>query len=137
MSGRGKYLCSISLPSVFSIFIITLISGRHRGHRNQQNAHQQPTLTSVARETAASFAPDSPVLAMFREAAVQLNNRQDRHERLVKLSRDITIESKRIIFLLHSAIRFVRISTQFSVETGLFIENILFDWCSNPSLSVR
>ncbi|XP_049874653.1 translin-associated protein X [Pectinophora gossypiella] len=75
--------------------------GRYRGHRNR---HSQPTLSSVARETATSLAADSPVLAMFRQAAIQLNERQDRHERLVKLSRDITIESKRIIFLLHSAV---------------------------------
>uniref|UniRef100_A0A0M3INL2 Translin-associated protein X n=1 Tax=Ascaris lumbricoides TaxID=6252 RepID=A0A0M3INL2_ASCLU len=30
-----------------------------------------------------------------------MDDRNDRHERLVKLSRDITIESKRIIFQLH------------------------------------
>ncbi|RVE46173.1 hypothetical protein evm_009177 [Chilo suppressalis] len=74
--------------------------GRYRGHRNRR----EPTLSSVARENALSLPADSPVLSMFKSAAVQLNKRQDRHERLVKLSRDITIESKRIIFLLHSAI---------------------------------
>ncbi|XP_026763257.2 translin-associated protein X [Galleria mellonella] len=79
------------------------MSGRGRFHRGNRNKNQQ-TLSSVARETAASLAPDSPVLAMFRSAAIKLNDRQDRHERLVKLSRDITMESKRIIFLLHSAI---------------------------------
>ncbi|CAB1338704.1 unnamed protein product [Coregonus sp. 'balchen'] len=30
-----------------------------------------------------------------------LDTKHDKHERLVKLSRDITIESKRTIFLLH------------------------------------
>ncbi|KAJ2944179.1 hypothetical protein O0L34_g18156 [Tuta absoluta] len=76
---------------------------RNRGHRGPRH-HNQPTLSSVARETAASLPADSPVLAMFKQAATILNERQDRHERLVKLSRDVTIESKRIIFLLHSAI---------------------------------
>ncbi|CAH2039883.1 unnamed protein product, partial [Iphiclides podalirius] len=74
--------------------------GRYRNNRH----HNQHTLSSVAREAAVSLPADSPVLAMFKAAALKLNARQDRHERLVKLSRDITIESKRIIFLLHSAI---------------------------------
>ncbi|XP_026325109.1 translin-associated protein X [Hyposmocoma kahamanoa] len=74
---------------------------KHRGGRRH---HPNVSLASVARDQALSLAPDSPVLAMFKQAAIQLNDRQDRHERLVKLSRDITIESKRIIFLLHSAI---------------------------------
>ncbi|XP_066157785.1 translin-associated protein X isoform X2 [Euwallacea fornicatus] len=40
---------------------------------------------------------------MFRVFSSELDDRHDRHERIVKLSRDITIESKRIIFLLHSS----------------------------------
>ncbi|XP_045766801.1 translin-associated protein X [Maniola jurtina] len=75
--------------------------GKYRGNRHRNN-HQ--TLSTVAKEVATSLPADSPVLAMFKDAALKLNDRQDRHERLVKLSRDITIESKRIIFLLHSAI---------------------------------
>ncbi|EEC16478.1 translin associated factor X, putative [Ixodes scapularis] len=42
-----------------------------------------------------------PVVQMFRAFQVELDDRHDRHERLVKLSRDVTIESKRTIFLLH------------------------------------
>ncbi|PZC78276.1 hypothetical protein B5X24_HaOG202281 [Helicoverpa armigera] len=77
--------------------------GKHfRGNRKGSNHSNPHTLASVARETAASLPADSPVLAIFKEAARKLNERQDRHERLVKLSRDITTESKRIIFLLHS-----------------------------------
>lgn len=38
---------------------------------------------------------------MFRKFQVELDDKYDRYERLVKLSRDVTIESKRIIFLLH------------------------------------
>ncbi|CAG4939592.1 unnamed protein product [Parnassius apollo] len=78
------------------------MSGRGK-YRNNRH-HNQHTLSSVDRETAVSLAADSPILAMYKTAALKLNTRQDRHERLVKLSRDITIESKRIIFLLHSAI---------------------------------
>lgn len=42
------------------------------------------------------------VLEQFRLYAEELDDKHDRHERIVKLSRDITIESKRIIFLLHT-----------------------------------
>ncbi|KAF7286925.1 hypothetical protein GWI33_003191 [Rhynchophorus ferrugineus] len=38
----------------------------------------------------------------FRAFSCELDEKHDRHENIVKLSRDITIESKRIIFLLHS-----------------------------------
>lgn len=40
---------------------------------------------------------------MFLDYSKQLDDRHDRYERIVKLSRDITIESKRIIFSLHSS----------------------------------
>ena len=39
----------------------------------------------------------------FETYSVQLKERQDRWERLVKLSRDLTISSKRFIFALHRA----------------------------------
>jgi len=41
------------------------------------------------------------VREMFQEFQVELDSRNDKYERLIKLSRDITIESKRIIFQLH------------------------------------
>ncbi|XP_055745614.1 translin-associated protein X isoform X2 [Salvelinus fontinalis] len=43
----------------------------------------------------------SPVMAAFKVFQQELDTKHDKHERLVKLSRDITIESKRTIFLLH------------------------------------
>ena len=49
---------------------------------------------------------DSPVIQLFRGYQRQLDKRHDKHERLVKLSRDITIESKRAIFLLHRMSRY-------------------------------
>lgn len=45
---------------------------------------------------------NNPVVLQFREYAAELVEKQDRYERIVKCSRDITIESKRIIFLLHT-----------------------------------
>ena len=44
---------------------------------------------------------DLTVLQNFENWQSELDCRHDKHERIVKLSRDITIESKRTIFLLH------------------------------------
>ncbi|XP_013360189.1 PREDICTED: translin-associated protein X isoform X2 [Chinchilla lanigera] len=43
----------------------------------------------------------SPVMLAFKLFQQELDARHDKYERLVKLSRDITVESKRTIFLLH------------------------------------
>uniref|UniRef100_A0A182MV64 Translin-associated protein X n=1 Tax=Anopheles culicifacies TaxID=139723 RepID=A0A182MV64_9DIPT len=45
---------------------------------------------------------NNPVIQCFREYATILDAKHDKYERIVKISRDITIESKRIIFLLHT-----------------------------------
>ncbi|XP_013861364.1 translin-associated protein X [Austrofundulus limnaeus] len=45
--------------------------------------------------------PSSPVVAAFRVFQLELDAKHDKYERLVKISRDVTIESKRTIFLLH------------------------------------
>uniref|UniRef100_A0A182Y8J8 Translin-associated protein X n=1 Tax=Anopheles stephensi TaxID=30069 RepID=A0A182Y8J8_ANOST len=45
---------------------------------------------------------NNPVIQCFREYAAILDAKHDKYERIVKISRDITIESKRIIFLLHT-----------------------------------
>lgn len=43
---------------------------------------------------------DSPVIASFKEIQKELDSRYDKHERIVKSSRDLTIHSKRIVFWL-------------------------------------
>ncbi|KAM3863020.1 translin-associated protein X [Diretmus argenteus] len=43
----------------------------------------------------------SPVIAAFKVFQHELDTKHDKYERLVKISRDVTIESKRTIFLLH------------------------------------
>lgn len=45
-------------------------------------------------------------MAAFRKFAAELDTKHDKHERIVKISRDITIESKRLIFSLHSLLRY-------------------------------
>ncbi|XP_040035479.1 translin-associated protein X isoform X1 [Gasterosteus aculeatus] len=49
----------------------------------------------------AGAASSSPVVAAFKVFQQELDTKHDKHERLVKISRDVTIESKRTIFLLH------------------------------------
>ncbi|GIY78117.1 translin-associated protein X [Caerostris darwini] len=44
---------------------------------------------------------NSPVVKLFRNYQIELDTKYDKYERLIKKSRDLTIESKRIIFLLH------------------------------------
>ncbi|XP_037089336.1 translin-associated protein X-like [Pollicipes pollicipes] len=73
---------------------------RHRGrHGNYERRHVESATPQAASADAAESS--SPVVQMFREFATHLDNKHDRYERLVKKSRDVTIESKRIIFMLH------------------------------------
>lgn len=55
----------------------------------------------AAQDRDASGNPSSPVISVFKVFQQELDTRHDKHERLVKISRDVTIESKRTIFLLH------------------------------------
>lgn len=47
----------------------------------------------------------TPVTEAFEKYAMELNAKQDKSERIVKLSRDVTIASKRAIFSLHALMR--------------------------------
>jgi len=64
----------------------------------------------------------SPVFRLFQ---TELDGRHDKHERLVKLSRDITVASKRIIFLLHRVSRCMK-----TILVRLWLEH------GNPCASV-
>ena len=57
------------------------------------------TVVDPLKQTEESF--DPVIQAFFYDCSKKLDTHHDRYERLVKLSRDITIESKRVIFLLH------------------------------------
>lgn len=58
---------------------------------------------SGKQEKSQSAAPTAtgPYIDMFQEYRKELDEKHDRHERIVKLSRDCTIHSKRIIYTLH------------------------------------
>ncbi len=57
------------------------------------------TTVDPLNQTEEAFDPE--IQAFFHDCSKKLDTHHDRYERLVKLSRDITIESKRVIFLLH------------------------------------
>ncbi|XP_020502665.1 translin-associated protein X [Labrus bergylta] len=57
--------------------------------------------TDAVQERDGSANSSSPVIAAFKVFQQELDTKHDKYERLVKLSRDVTIESKRTIFLLH------------------------------------
>lgn len=66
---------------------------KNGGYRNNNNAQRKRNV---------QLDEQNPVVQSFRNYAKELDGKHDRHERILKLSRDITIESKRIIFFLHS-----------------------------------
>lgn len=66
------------------------------GRRNFKNNNRDN------KQVAADVETDNPTIQLFQTYSKELDDKHDRHERLVKASRDITIESKRIIFLLHN-----------------------------------
>ncbi|XP_064622836.1 translin-associated protein X-like [Lineus longissimus] len=62
---------------------------REQLHEKKQESEEQPDVDE-----------NSPVIQSFRQYRKELDYKHDKYERLVKLSRDVTIESKRTIFLL-------------------------------------
>jgi len=69
---------------------------------NYRPKRGKPTVGKLAKDVLETLDENNPVIQMFKTFSVELDDKHDRHERIVKLSRDITIESKRIIFLLHN-----------------------------------
>ncbi|XP_059477889.1 translin-associated protein X [Neocloeon triangulifer] len=67
------------------------------GRRNDQKFHRD-----VKSDPGEEVDESSEVVQTFRQFAKELDAKHDKYERLVKLSRDVTIESKRIIFLIHT-----------------------------------
>lgn len=70
--------------------------GKFRGNRNNYNRNDKKT------DSAQNVDDSNPIVKSFRGYADELNDKHDRYERIVKYGRDITIESKRLIFLLHT-----------------------------------
>ncbi|CAB3374508.1 Hypothetical predicted protein [Cloeon dipterum] len=73
---------------------------RRGGHRYDRGGDQR--LREAKDEQRQLIDDSSEIIKTFKQFALQLDAKHDRHERIVKLSRDVTIESKRIIFLIHT-----------------------------------
>ena len=52
-------------------------------------------------QDAPEVSQDSQLMIKFREYSKLLDRKNDKHERIYKTSRDVTVRSKRIIFTLH------------------------------------
>ncbi|XP_023703705.1 translin-associated protein X [Cryptotermes secundus] len=73
---------------------------KHNGHHG--GGKHKHSVLDKAQEVLESIDASSPVIRSFQQYAAELDFKHDKYERIVKLGRDITIESKRIIFLLHT-----------------------------------
>lgn len=78
------------------------MKGRKNRHFSGRNKNNQIKVGDRGREVIKGLNENSIIIKQFKEFASELDEKHDRYERLVKHSRDITIESKRIIFLLHT-----------------------------------
>lgn len=75
---------------------------RGRSDRKHNGEKHKHVVGDRGREVLETIDTSSPVIKSFQQYASELDLKHDKFERIVKLSRDITIESKRIIFLLHT-----------------------------------
>ncbi|XP_063221690.1 translin-associated protein X [Bacillus rossius redtenbacheri] len=75
---------------------------RGRLDKKHDGGKQKPVVGATGAAVLESIDENSPIIQSFRKYSAELDAKHDKYERIVKLSRDITIESKRIIFLLHN-----------------------------------
>ncbi|XP_055687879.1 translin-associated protein X [Lutzomyia longipalpis] len=71
-------------------------------HNNNRRRHNNRGGGGGKHQQAVVVDESNPILMAFQGFARELDDKHDRYERIVKIGRDITIESKRIIFLLHT-----------------------------------
>ncbi|GJQ82416.1 putative A2A adenosine receptor binding protein [Trypoxylus dichotomus] len=74
----------------------------HKVHRRNTRKNNKYCVGEKARQVLENIHADSPIMKLFQGYACELDDKHDRYERIVKIGRDITIESKKIIFLLHN-----------------------------------
>ena len=77
---------------------------RHGYGGRQDRAGQSSKDQAGSEESNFRVDPNSPVAQAFLQYKNLLDTKHDKHEALVKISRDVTIESKRIIFHLHRCV---------------------------------
>lgn len=68
----------------------------------------------------------------FKVFQQELDTRHDKYERLVKLSRDVTIESKRSIFLLHRVTKYANVFFLFRLYFAWDFFSPTIHWYKTP-----
>lgn len=103
-----NYHRSFLIRFLFCFCFLGNSSNKKRHHHKQQRRQQQTGNSDgktcdvkTKEENRLEHEDDSDVVKLFKQYATKLDDKQDRYERIVHISRDITIESKRVIFLLH------------------------------------
>lgn len=90
------------LPQIarYCLLTLALLAGgrRNRKHHDKDKIN----LGDKGREVVEDINEDSLVVQQFHAYAAELDAKHDRYERIFKINRDVGIESKRIIFLLHT-----------------------------------
>lgn len=84
----------------YCLLTLALLAGgrRNRKHHDKDKIN----LGDKGREVVEDINEDSLVVQQFHAYAAELDAKHDRYERIIKINRDVGIESKRIIFLLHT-----------------------------------
>lgn len=79
---------------------MALLAGSRRNRKHHDK--DRVSLGDKGREVVEDINENSVVVQQFRTYAAELDAKHDRYERIFKTNRDVGIESKRIIFLLHT-----------------------------------
>ncbi|KAK3698425.1 hypothetical protein QZH41_001192 [Actinostola sp. cb2023] len=74
------------------------------GHKYERKRKRPSDKTTEDGSSEIEVDENSPVITSFKEIQKELDARYDKYERIVKSSRDLTIHSKRIIFLLQRVV---------------------------------
>jgi predicted translin family RNA/ssDNA-binding protein len=85
-------------PYIRACFAVSnMASSSNKFERRRKRPYEKTDESSPSKK---KVDENSPVIVFFKEIQQELDSRYDKHERIVKFSRDLTIHSKRIIFLL-------------------------------------
>ncbi|KAJ3189744.1 hypothetical protein HDU85_000028 [Gaertneriomyces sp. JEL0708] len=92
---RGSDDAPAKRPASSGDSVSTSRAKKMRSHHQQQSRHGAP---GYSRASALSQSTqDSEILSLFRSFSERIDAMNDKRERIIKISRDITIQSKRII----------------------------------------
>ncbi|CAJ2636413.1 unnamed protein product [Trifolium pratense] len=101
-----------------SLFMASEKPQRLHQRTNFQNTTKRPKTMATATATATT-ATDSAMKEPFTKYTEYLNNLNDKRERVVKASRDITMNSKKVIFQVHRMSKYNKVEVLEKAEKDL------------------